>query len=205
MRLVRDVLARTASEEGYTLIELMTVLGILLVVLGALVGAFVSGSRAEIDMNQRFRAQQDARLALSKLRREAHCAQLVTTGPLTQSRAFRVTLTPPATAVGGCSTVAATWCTQSLAANRFGLFRMQGTTCNATGVKVADHLTDSDGLADGVANVFSFAPRTYESLATLGVDFRVDVDVTDSRAAYRLVDRLALRRSGRCQTVGQSC
>ena len=35
---------------------------------------FVSASHAQVDMNNRFQAQQNARLALDGLRREIHCA-----------------------------------------------------------------------------------------------------------------------------------
>ena len=34
-------------------------------------------------MNRRFQAQQDARVALDKMRREIHCAQGATTSPAT--------------------------------------------------------------------------------------------------------------------------
>ena len=66
------------DERGYTLVEMLTVLVIFGTVMGALLTLLVQGSNAELDMNNRFQAQQDARLALDKLRRETHCASAVT-------------------------------------------------------------------------------------------------------------------------------
>ncbi len=187
MRLVRGLLRRSASEDGYSLVELLTVLVILGTVLGALTGLFVSASRAEVDMNERFQAQQNARLALTKMRRDVHCASAATvTATATGSR---VALTLPSVAVGGCGTAPVNWCTVQLAPGRFGLFRREGSTCGASDVKFADHLT--------IGNAFVATPRSTSSLATLAVDFRVDANLTDSRAVYRLQDTLALRRSGR--------
>jgi type II secretory pathway pseudopilin PulG len=54
---------------------MLVVLAILGTVLGGLAGVFTSALRAEVDMNQRFQAQQHARFALGKLRRELHCAR----------------------------------------------------------------------------------------------------------------------------------
>jgi prepilin-type N-terminal cleavage/methylation domain-containing protein len=198
MNRLRLLVRRCGGESGYTLVELLTVLLILGTVLGALTGLFVSASRAEIDMNERFRAQQNARLALSKLRREVHCAKSATTTAVAPTLVSTVTLTPSAIASTYCTmTTAATWCTVSLGTNRFGLFRKGGTTCDSAGLKIADHLTDPDGNADGVANVFSYVPKSVNSLAKLSVDFPVDVDPADARAAYRLQDSIALRKSGR--------
>ena len=187
MRLVPALRRHLAAEDGYSLTELITVLAILGTVLGALTGLFVSASRAELDMNERFQAQQNARLALTKMRRDVHCANAATV--TATSNGSLVSLTMPAVPVGGCGTAQVTWCTVQLASSRFGLFRATGSTCDTGGVRFADHLT--------VGNAFVAAPRSTNSLATLAVDFRVDVDVSDARAAYRLQDTLALRRSGR--------
>ena len=71
-------MTRLRGEGGYTLIEMLTVLVIFGTVMSALLALFVQGTNAELDLNNRFQAQQDARLALDKLRREAHCASAVT-------------------------------------------------------------------------------------------------------------------------------
>ena len=67
-------LRRLRGERGYTLVELLVVLAIFTTVVTALVSLFTSGAKAELDMNRRFEAQQNARLALDRMRRELHCA-----------------------------------------------------------------------------------------------------------------------------------
>ena len=194
MTRIRTLLRRAAAENGHSMIELLTVLSILGIIVAPIVLLFASGSKAQVDMNQRFQAQQSARTALSTLRRQVHCAASATTNALAApanaapGTASSVTLTPPASGCGTALTAATTWCTLPLGANRFGLYRNVGTTCDA-GVKVADHLT--------IANVFRYEPRTLDRLATLRVDFPVDLDGDTTAGAYRLRDELALRRSGR--------
>src|SRR6476646_4550317 len=62
------------KEEGYSLVELLVVMIILGTVLASLTTVFVSGSKAEVALNQRFQAQQQARLALDRIRADIHCA-----------------------------------------------------------------------------------------------------------------------------------
>ena len=54
------------NERGHSLVEMLTVLVILEIVIGGLTTLFQQGSNAEIDMNYRFQAQQDARIALDR-------------------------------------------------------------------------------------------------------------------------------------------
>ena len=181
-----------AGEGGYTLVELLTVLAILGTILGALTGLFVSASRAEVDMNHRFRAQQEARLALDKLRRDAHCASKVTA---VGWPAGSVTLTLPVNAYGDqvCPTGAGpiTWCAVPVGSgNRFALWRIPGATCTTTGGRqVADYLT--------LQAIFDYVPQSTLSLAKLRVELPVDTKPSDAAGAYRLRDELALRNTRR--------
>jgi prepilin-type N-terminal cleavage/methylation domain-containing protein len=86
MRLRRCAAAarrRLGAEHGYSLSEMLVVLAILGIILGALTQLFISGSTAQVDMTRRFEAQQNMRLALDKLRREIHCGSAVTATPPT--------------------------------------------------------------------------------------------------------------------------
>jgi prepilin-type N-terminal cleavage/methylation domain-containing protein len=170
------------GERGYTLVEMLTVLVIFSTVMSALLVLFVQGTNAELDLNNRFQAQQDARLALDKLRREAHCASAVTV-----SSASSVTLSLPSYCPTGNGSV--TWCTASLGTSRYGLFRKTGAACDATGVRWADHLTS--------ANVFSYAAQSPTSLAKLSVDFPIDVKPSRTVDLYELKDDIVLRNSVR--------
>ena len=93
MRRLR-LLRALGGERGYSLIEMLIVLSIMSVVMGALTTVFVQASNSELDMNNRFQAQQESRLALDKMRREVHCGSVATPAGSSSS----VTLTRPAAA-----------------------------------------------------------------------------------------------------------
>jgi prepilin-type N-terminal cleavage/methylation domain-containing protein len=174
---------RLLDERGYTLIELVIVMVILGVVLSGLTTAFVSGSRAEIDLNKRFQAEQNARLALDAIRREAHCARSATV------TASTVTLDLPTGCPSGSGSV--TWCTAG-SGSRFGLYRRAvAGTCStaAPSVRKADYLT--------TGSVFSYSLPTASSRAKLQVDFPVDIDTSSTAGTYRLIDGIALRNNTR--------
>jgi prepilin-type N-terminal cleavage/methylation domain-containing protein len=174
-------LAAARSERGYTLVEMLTVLVIFGTLMGALMTLFVQATSAETAMNNRYRAQQQARLALDKVRREAHCATAVTSW--SQSA---VTMSLPSY----CGNGSVTWCTVSLGTSRYGLYRKTGTSCGATGVRYADYLTS--------ANVFpSYTAQSTTALATLKVDFPVNVKPSHGVDTYELQDDVVLRNGTR--------
>jgi prepilin-type N-terminal cleavage/methylation domain-containing protein len=170
------------DERGYTLVEMLTVLVVFGTVMSALLTLLVQGTNAELGMNNRFRAQQDARLALDKIRREAHCATAVTV-----SSASSVTLSLPSYCPTGNGSV--TWCAVSLGTSRYGLYRKAGAACDSTGVRWADYLTS--------ANVFGYAAQSSTSLAKLSVDFPIDVKPSRTVETYELKDDIVLRNSTR--------
>jgi prepilin-type N-terminal cleavage/methylation domain-containing protein len=177
--MARGLYRRLLDERGYTLVELMIVLVILGIVLGSLTAVFVSGTRAELDLNKRFQAQQNVRLALDTIRREAHCASsaTVTSGS--------VTLVLPAQCPSGSGSV--TWYTAQIGSGtRWSLYREEGASAV---VKKADYLT--------TGSVFSYIPQSSSSLAKLHVDFPVDIDTSSTAGTYRLIDSIALRNSTR--------
>ena len=101
-----------ASERAYTLIEMLTVLVIFGTVMTALMALFVQGTNAEVDMNNRFQSQQEARLGLDRLKRDVHCASALNQATATSSF---VTLTTPCVSGGSVS-----WCTAG-SGTRYGL------------------------------------------------------------------------------------
>jgi prepilin-type N-terminal cleavage/methylation domain-containing protein len=175
---------RASDERGFTLTEMIVVLTILSIVLSALLAVFVSALRTEVDQNQRFEAQQTARVALDKLRREIHCAATANV----QNGGATVTLTATATASGGyCQGGSTSWCAVS-AGPGYSLYRGVGLTCDASGVRMAEYLTSNQIFA------LSHPPG---SRATLGVDLRVDRDSGGAEGVYRLFDAIVLRGSVR--------
>jgi prepilin-type N-terminal cleavage/methylation domain-containing protein len=162
--------SRLAENGGYSLSEMLVVLAILGIVLTALVQLFVSGSHAQVDMSNRFEAQQNARLALDKLRREIHCASAATKGTdgtslaaATAYSSVRFTLpsyclTNPTVTSATPATAYATWCTALVSTGRYRLWRYVTTnaatvvsTCGAdvtgaTKVQWADYLTQANAF-----------------------------------------------------------
>ena len=168
-----------SREGGYTVIELLVVMVILATVMGSLTTVFVQASSAELDLNNRFQAQQNARLALDKLRRETHCASQASV-----ASSASVTLTLGSYCPTGNGSV--TWCTVG-SGNRFGLYRKIGASCDATGVKWADYLTKGA--------VFAYTAQSNASLAKLRVELPVNVRPKKSVESYELVDEIVLRNS----------
>ena len=73
------MLRRTRSaEDGFTLPELLVVLVIIGIVLAGLTQLFTSAVKSATDQTRRVDAQQDARVALDRLRREIHCGSTLT-------------------------------------------------------------------------------------------------------------------------------
>ncbi len=184
--------SRAATADGYTLSEMLVVLAILGVILAALTQLLVSATTAQADMSKRFDAQQNARIALDRLRGEIHCATTVAGTPPASS----VTVT-----LGSyCPTYSSgqplvTWCTQTVATNRYALWRYPGSTpvsCGVTagGVRWADYLT--------TATVFTaYAAAGGGNLAKLTVVLPVDPTPNDAKQRYTLSDDIALRNSAR--------
>ena len=178
-----------SGERGYTLVEMLVVMSILGVVIAGLTTIFVSGSNAEMDLNRRFQAQQQARLALDKIRTDIHCASAAeidsTTGYLK-------------IAEDNCSSTHVTWCaiTSPTMTGRYGLYRTTNTTstrCSSTDTTrllVADYLTKNTGL-------WTFnAPAGM--LELVAVDFPVSVNPKATADVYELKDLLVARNSARC-------
>jgi prepilin-type N-terminal cleavage/methylation domain-containing protein len=178
--------ARLRSERGYSLVELVIVMSILGTIMAGITGLMVSGTKAELEMNERFQAQTEARLALDYLRRETHCASSVSpAGPATT-----VTLTMPV----GCPTsgvnTQVTWCTVANGPNRYGLWRFPGTNvCSGTGRRIADHLTNP--------TAFSYTAPATGTLAKLGLTIWVNLKPAEAQSTYKLSDEIVLRNSVR--------
>ncbi len=179
--MIRRLQRRLRGERGYTLVEMITVMVVLGVVITSLTTVFVSASNSETDMNNRFQAQLTARLALDKIRREVHCAGVAT--PVGASTSVTLTLAPSCTPQGSASV---TWCTRTGGTNRFGLYRVVGSTCSG-GTKYADFLT--------TGSVFNYTAQTATSLAKLHVDFPVNMKPSKTVENYELIDDIVLRNS----------
>lgn len=176
----RRLLRRSRAADGYTITELVAVMAILTTIVTALTSLFVSGAQAELDLNRRVEAQQAARLAVEKLRRELHCASGITPEG---SAVASITVTLPGhcpTAVGGAETQVV-YETVSVATERYQLER--------AGVVIADYITEGA--------IFHYHPQSTEELGRLHVDVPVNAYPDEGWKEWRLVDDIVLRNTTR--------
>jgi prepilin-type N-terminal cleavage/methylation domain-containing protein len=188
MRVRLRLLRVVRGERGFSFIELLVTMAIMGVVLGGLTTIFVSGSKAELDLNQRFQAQANGRVALDKIRVEAHCASTATT------TGSSVTLTMPT----GCRTASnttVTWCTSQVggSATRYALYRYQGAGTCTGGVQWADYLTQ--------ASAFTYTQQSTSSLAKLRAYLPINL-APGKKRTYALQDDIYLRNSTRTCIAG---
>lgn len=184
MARVRRLLQRLRSEErGFTLVELVTVLGMFLITVTCLSYALIAANKAEEDMNRRFGSQINARIALDQLRREIHCASAV---PTATSASITITLGNRCPTAASGTTVS--WCTSG-SGTRYALYRLVGSTCDTTGRKAVDYLT--------TGTVFSYAAQSTSSLAILSVTLPVNTRPASGLPDYNLTDDIVLRNSTR--------
>ena len=171
---------RARDQAGYTLVELVTVMAILGLVLAGLTTMFQAGIRAEVRASREFQAQQNARRALDRLRRELHCANAISAPDGVPVSSVTVTL--PATCPGPDTTV--TYATQTVASGQWQLTRAPdaGST-----VVVADYLTAS--------TPFTYYVPATGTLGRLRVDLPVNLKPADAGTEWRLQDDIVLRNT----------
>jgi prepilin-type N-terminal cleavage/methylation domain-containing protein len=184
------------EEHGYSLVELLVVMAILGTVLGGLTTVFVSGSNAQLQLTRRYQAQQQARLALDKLRVDIHCASAAQAQTINTYPGVKLNVT-------NCYTTATTvsWCAvQSTTPSRYTLYRTTATTNTCTSsdtsrLFVADYLTSN--------NVFTTSAIPQYALQTVGVDIKVSANPTSAtKDPYELTDSIVARNATRCATSG---
>lgn len=174
-----------------TLPELLTSMAILSVVLTAIIGVFTSGLRAETNMNNRFQAQQSARLALTSLRNEIGSACSVSV-PAAYSGAV---LQLGEGCTDGVSSTTAYWCAASSnGLAPFGLYRQATTNCVsgagllAGGVKRAGPLTTKTVFATAAC------PAGTTARPAVAVMFPIDANLSSGRT-YTLSDTITERNA----------
>ena len=168
------------SRSGYTLVELLVVLSIFLTIVSSITALFLSGARAEVDANRRFEEQQNARVALDRMRREIHCASALT---LTSAASITITL-PAGCQTSGGSQTTVVYDTQSFATSRY---RLRRTKSGGSAVVIADYLT--------TGSIFSYTAPAASTLGQLHVDMPVNVYPNEAWKNWELVSDIALRNT----------
>jgi prepilin-type N-terminal cleavage/methylation domain-containing protein len=178
---VRKIIRLLSDEGGYNLVELLTVMAILSIVLGGITTLFVQGSNAEIDMNRRYQSQQEVRVAMDRVRRDAHCS----------SKAIKPTATTyvlfndPCQAGGVVS-----WCTVA-SGSIYKLYRSTTSTCNSSSTMYAENLVNASG------DVFVYVQQNTDHLASLQVDLKSNSKPAMTQETYELTDKMVLRNGAR--------
>ena len=216
-RLVR---ARLRDEAGHTLFELLTVVTIMGLVLTGLTTSFAAGLSAEAGTVRRAQAQQNARLALDRMRIDIHCASGAPAPQENPYGGFTLTLTESPSVCPAVTTTSSgvQWCTipYSGSTTQWQLFRYLGTQlsdCGGGGVStlLVDYITvptsgwptnsgTSPTPLDWDGNLWP-TPATCPagSLPVVLLSMTVNVDpVTHPERAYNLSDSIALRNALRC-------
>src|SRR3712207_4725174 len=184
MTRLQDVFRRLGDERGYTLVELLQVMVILTAIVGALTALFVQASNAELDMNRRFQAQQQARVAVDRMRREIHCASAVS--PTGTSATITVTVPAQCPTAVGSAVTTVTYRMVSVSSGRYKLERQVGS---GTAVRLADYVrTDT---------VFTYTGPTQTSLGKLTVELPINIQPPGSGSNWNLVADMVLRNTSR--------
>ena len=191
-----------AKQGGFTLVELIVVMAILLIVLAPLTASFASGMVAQVDQTNRFDAQEYARQALDRMRKDIHCAHGVTDPYTNSSGGQTLVLTETnATGTAECPGLVQTnasavqWCTIPVAGatNRYQLYRENDpdATCDGSvSTFMVDYLTRADIWGSPTCIIGQFP--------TVAVTMPVDVDPSKRPGAYQLGDEIALRNGDIC-------
>jgi prepilin-type N-terminal cleavage/methylation domain-containing protein len=191
------------DEDGYSLIELIVVMAILGVVMTGLTAVFVGGSNAEVQLNHRFQAQQEARAALDRIRGDIHCASRAQAATINTYAALRLDVTSC-----NASTTYDYWCvlSSSTAPQRYQVYRTSSTvaptsaTCTSTDasrVLVASNLVSS--------SAFTTNATPQNGLQTVAVDFKVSGNqVSNTKEVYELTDAIVIRNAARCSSASSN-
>jgi prepilin-type N-terminal cleavage/methylation domain-containing protein len=185
LELLGRVVRRVGNEGAFTLAELIMAMAILGLVVGGITGILVSATKHEAALNLEFQAQESARLALTKMRSDVHCAATVSPSSGTASSITLALSSGCPTGMGSF-----TWCT---AANgtRFDLWRIPSASCTTT-------TSGSVRWAQGLTAGSIFIPdATVHSGAPVLPEVAVDFAVAAGTRSYRLADKIYLRNGAR--------
>jgi prepilin-type N-terminal cleavage/methylation domain-containing protein len=194
----RSVRARLIGQAGYTLIETLVVMTLLVIVIGSVADAFSSASKVEVDQTARANDQESARVTLQRLRRDLHCASAAqvqrtrdSSGAIVSPLGYTLNLAVDPNICVAVTTSASNtvqWCTvqKDPAGKRYGVYRTISGDCNATdAVFQVDFVTKPDIWT-------MVCPPS--GLQAVAVDMPVNRDpVTRAGRTYELQDTISLR------------
>lgn len=219
-RIRRRVTASREAEAGYGMLELIVVMAILGVVMMGLTTAFAAGLSAEAGATRRATAQENARIALARMRTDIHCASGAPAPEANPYGGFTLTLTQSPNACPSVTTTTSgvQWCTipHDGSTTRWQLYRFLGTLledCGGSGAStlLVDHVAEPTGgwpthtgtdpaPASWAGNLWPTSPTCPTgNLPTVAVQMAMNVDPEKRpNERYQLEDTIALRNAPRC-------
>ena len=212
--MIERIRARLASQEGFTLIELLITLILMGVVMGAVTTAFASAFTGEARSIGEATNEENARLALYRLRMDIHCASIANgaTPNTNGDGGFTFVLTEiydqnmgqacPKVALGveddGTQSSWVSWCTIRVGGDgsqRYKLYRENVKECDGlNSTFMVDYITKPD-IWD-TQHACSLAG--WEQY--VGVDVVTNIEPTTSVYKYDLHYVIGLRNSDRPDT-----
>jgi type II secretory pathway pseudopilin PulG len=200
-RAVRQLRRRLQAEAGFSLVEVTVVMVVMLAILAPLTYSFIAADRAQLDQTRRFDAQQNARQALDRMRKDIHCAHAANDPYTNPAGGKTLILTETNNGVPECPGLVQTgasgvqWCTIPVSGftNRYRLYRENdpNTTCDGTASTfMVDYLTRADlwGSPTCVSGQY----------ATVDLTMPVDTEASNSGGSYTLADEIAIRNGDIC-------
>jgi prepilin-type N-terminal cleavage/methylation domain-containing protein len=120
------------DERGITMVEMLIVMVLMSILMAGIANVFVSGTRAQYDMNNRLNSQQNVRVALGRLEYEGRCA---TSATIVNSGAG-VSFSLPSQCMH--ATGAVSWCVSSGILSRY-----VGSSCTGSAQIFSRYLTSA--------------------------------------------------------------
>jgi prepilin-type N-terminal cleavage/methylation domain-containing protein len=199
---------RLASDAGFTLTELLVTLILMGVVMGAIMssfaGAFVGETRAIAEATN----EENARLALQRLRMDIHCAKDESQSPgVTSQGGYYIILTEikDTSNLPICRKISlptssnwVSWCTIQVSATRWQLFRDDVQNCTGTGATfMVDYIVQP--------NIWTVPTCVSGWQLSVGVSLITNQFPGNTQYQYSLSDSIGMRNARRYTSGAAAC
>lgn len=203
-----DVTRRFSAQAGYTLVELLIVMALLGIIIGALADGFATASRNQSYQVARADDQESAREALERMRTDIHCASAAKVQPTLDSlgnptgTGYTLQLAESQNQCAGVTSLTngVQWCSVSVGGSttRYAVYRTTSGNCGATdAVFQVDHITSYGSVTGG--DFWSLPACSTGRLQGVSVNLPVNRDpLTQPNATYDLADTIAMRNAPAC-------
>lgn len=174
---------RARDESGFTLIELVVVMTVLVLLMGGVSAMFISGLQTSSTTNDILASQTQIHIALDRLEFEARCASTIAR----VSSGAGITLTLPTQCPHATGTVS--YCVSS-----GSLLRYTTSGCTGTGQTIVNGITST---------------TPFSCIATVGdypeLQVALTVQTQSSKDTVSATDKIAMRNASLTTSTASSC